>query len=429
MSESVETPTLIHRPFDSIKRAELSKTVPERPIVQSLQLETRKYGIPKENQTAPKHIDVEEITFPIYEKSGMYLIKAMRCDLNPYLGSDTKTSERDDRPFMTFALLGGGGSTAIDNVHLLLKVAEGIKQYENPVGTEKRKFPVQVRVVLLPHIGGSARQIDTKDPTSGSNFSETAKILKKAMEIKELGVTNDIGFLGASSGATQATELAAIFQDRCKFLALADAAGMAEYPNLISNFSIGQFIDVFKKFRNKGMNIKDSLKTGLDEIFNTTSTRYGNLRNVGDLLRDYIYPVRRSENAKAARAFGMEKTGLEALPIKVLKHDSTQEAREKINAPIIFSPVLYAKVVNTLFQRMKSKISGLEKVSDIKAIRDSSEDNRKDFDQASLEVLKEMFPAANEKSIHYTPYESTTHTSFSEQPFWDNFINTIVQTI
>ena len=427
MPELVEIPTLMHRPFDSIKRAELSKTVPENPIVQLRQLETRKYGISNENKTSPKYIDVEEITFPIYEKSGMYSIKAMRCDLDPYLtnGSESKSLEKDDRPLMTFVLIGGGGSTAIDNVHFLLKTAEGIRQYE----TSHEKFPIHVRAVLLPHIGGSAREIDTKDPTQKSTFSENARILEKAMKTKELGITESIGLIGTSSGGTQVTELAALLQDRCKFLALGDAAGMAEYPNLVFDFSIGQFVEAFKKFRGKGMSVKDSLKTGLNEIFNTTSTLYGNLKNVGDLLRDYIYPVRRSENAKAARAFGMEKTGAEVLPIKVLKHDSTKEARKNISAPIIFSPILYAKVVNTLFQRLKPKISGLETVSDIKAIRDSSEKAKKDFDQASLEVLKEMFPAVDKKNIHYTPYESNTHTSFSEQPFWDNLINTIAQTI
>ncbi|PIQ73525.1 hypothetical protein COV58_02030 [Candidatus Roizmanbacteria bacterium CG11_big_fil_rev_8_21_14_0_20_36_8] len=428
MSEFTEAPPLMHRPLSQLGRVEQSGNIPERPIVEKLHLLTRKYGIPEDDITSPKYIDLDEITYPLYDETGMYMIKAMKCDLNPYLYG-AELIENDERPLMTFVMFGGGGSTAIDNVHFLLKIAEGIKQYESKQGSEQKKFPVQVRVVLLPHIISTPREIDTKDPAKEKNFSDTARILKKAMEIRELEITKDIGLIGASSGGAQATELAAILQDRCKFLALADAAGMADYPNLIVDFSIGQFVDVFKKFRNKGMSVKDSLQTGLNELYNTTSTRYGNLRNIRDLIRDYTNPVRNRINERAAHAYGMDRTGSKALPIDTLKFDSTKNARENIIAPVIFSPVIYAKVVNTLFERLKLKQVGINTVQDMRVTRDLSSEAREEFDKECMAILKEVFPVVDERNICYTPFESTTHSSFSIQTFWNQLVAEIPKAI
>lgn len=415
---------------DAFERAAQEDAAPEEPIVQVLHLDPAKYGLSKEETAQmPDGTYAEKVTFPIFDKSGMYVLEAVRCDIEPVLERINKPEKKqslkeDRRNMMTFIIMGGGSSGAIDNFHFLFKTIQGVKNFEN--NNEEQDFPVKVRVIILPHISSAARIIDQPEFKTGDNFVKNAEILYKALEIKELKVTHDVGLIGFSSGGPQVTELASLLKDRCKFVALADAAGMSEFPNLIYEYTIGQLINTYKKYRNQRNNPFDALVLGFRETLNATSTISGNLKNILDLLRDYTFPIRKGVYQHSAKAWGMNKYQGENMPINTLRHDSTKDSRKEIRAPVIFAPVLYAKVVNTLLNGMKEKIQSIKTVEDLGEFQKESPE---EFDKACNDFLKQMFPGVSPENLKFKPYDSSTHTSISEQKYWDQILDAIATSI
>jgi hypothetical protein len=209
-------------------------------------------------------------------------------------------------------------------------------------------------------------------------------------------------------------------------VALADAAGMSEFPDLIYEYTIGQLTNTYKKYRNQGNNPLDALSLGFRETLNATSTISGNLKNVLDLLRDYTFPIRKGVYKHSAKAWGMDKFQGETPPLEALKHDSTKDSRKEIGAPVIFAPVLYAKVVNTLLNGLKEKIRSVKTVEDMKELKNESPE---EFEKACNDFLKEMFPGVDPEQIKFKPYDSSTHASISEQKYWDQILDAIAESI
>lgn len=416
---------------DAFDRAAKKDVAPEKSIIQVLHIDSTKYGLSKEEASRlPDKIRVEKVTFPVFDKSGMYLLEAVRCDIEAVLeeinsNEEKQRSKEDHRNIMTFVLMGGGSSGAIDNFHFLFKIIQGIRNYENKV-LEESKFPVRVRVVILPHIASAARIIDEKEFKAGDDFTKNAEILAKALEIEELEVTQNIGLIGFSAGGTQVTELAPLLKDRCKFVALAEPAGMSEFPKLIYEYTVGQLINVYKKHRDKGKGVKESLRLSFNETLNSSSTITGNLRNLFDLIKDYTSPVRKKVYQRSAKTWNMENIQGETMPLKALQHDTTKKARQEIKAPVIFAPVVYAKVVNTIFNNLKEKVKKIETVDDMKRFKD---ENPEEFNKACTDLMREMFPGINPEEIKFEPFDSSTHSSVSEQKYWDQILDAIAESI
>ncbi len=422
-NQSSDQQELGHLRMDPFSKAVQRGEVPESPVVQWVEADASRYG----QVGSVEKFQFQEVTFPIYDKTGMYLFKAGRYELDE---GDTKPEGEDNRPYLTMIVMGGGSSGALDNMHLALKIRDGIISYNKEskeVG--RHPFPARVRVVTLPHIGGMFREIDQGfvDPAKQENLAEAARIIRQAMDVKELGITQDVGFIGASAGGAQVTELAALVGDRCKFLGLVDAGGLAEHPTLEIDFTVGQLVGVVKKYQEKGMSVAAATKAGFHELYESTSTRYGNLASFWDLMRDYTNPVRKGESAHAAQAWGGLDTLGEAMPAKALKADSTFEARTKISAPIIFSPVIYARVVNTILRRVGDKISGVDSIESMQQVRESTLESREEFDTACQEILYELFPNVPPEQIVNLPYDGTTHTAYVEKEYWGPFMEAVAE--
>ncbi len=327
----------------------------------------------------------------------------------------------------TIVMMGGSSSGATDNMHLLVKCIHAVRHYEqNNKDSDQPKFPTKLRVVLLPHLAGSIREVDGVDPVKEKTFAHGAQILKKAIDdpANKLRVTDKVGLVGASAGGAQLTELAALLGDRCSFLALADSVGMAENLSLVPDFVIGSFVDVFTKYLDKKVPPLQAIKLGIQDIFKGISTRQGNLQGLRDLLKDFTNPLRKQFNATTAGAWSAKTAG-EYNPIDIMKADSTAAARQTIESPIIFSPVLYSKVANSLLtkinERMKSKI----KPKDLKGLVDSSQENSQDLKTMVGDILQKMFPKVLAEDMHLLPYEEKNHSSYVEQTYWDPLMDEV----
>lgn len=412
-----------HRPLDPFQRDAEKSEAPEHPIVEIRRIFTEKFGITPEDLKGgfPSEVKVQETTVAVYTKDGMFLPKVVTLEAEDYMGYPIE-NENDDRPYSTFVIMGGGSSTGIDNMHLMLKALKGIRNYnqENPASP----FPTRVRIVLLPHIGGTLREVD-KDPAKQDTYREAAEILNEVLNTKEVGATRDIVLMGFSAGGAQVTELAPLLGERCKLLVLGDAAGMAEYPELGFEFGAGQVISAVRKYLDAGKLLPIALYLGLKELIAGTSTRYGSLKTIFDLVKDFTDPVRHSVSAHDAPAYGMNTKTPEVLPQQILEHDSTKFAREKIEAPVIFAPMLYAKVVNTIYQRLKESYDPL-KISDPKGLASLSKDQ---FDSLCYDVVSDLFPKVPPNQRYFLPHESTMHTGYLDDPFWKNITEAMAKVL
>ena len=168
------------------------------------------------------------------------------------------------------------------------------------------------------------------------------------------------------------------------------------------------------------------MKLGFNETLDSSSTITGNLKNIFDLIRDYTNPLRKRVYRHSAKAWGMEKVHGETMPLKALRHDTTKKARQEIKAPVIFAPVIYAKVVNTIFNNLREKVKEIETVDDMKKFKD---ENPEAFNKACIDLMGEMFPGVNPEEIKFEPFDSSTHSSISEQKYWNQIIDAIAESV
>jgi len=372
-----------------------------RTVTRTRKLSLSKFGYERPKDK-PQSISVKEVTIPVYDESGLTVVRALEYEL-PY----KKDKEKSPKPELTMIGIGGGSSEAVGNVALIGRIEDGLDSLD-----EELSFRV-AKIILLPHVTGSVgteTKKGKKDLTDHETLTTSAKILEKALADPELKISPEgIIFFGYSAGGAQAIELAGLYGDECKYLLLADSAGMAEHPQLEKEFSLTVW-SAFKKYRQKGKSMKEAFREAFQEIRTAWVTPKGKPSTLG-LVREFLFPDR-EVNKLLAKAYGFSgEQRREGVSVGAIKTDSTHQARQKVTAEVIFSPIILAKAVNVITARMK------DKYPDIKAIKQAGEELKQDV----LIMLREMFPKA--KKVHFAGYDEMSHSSvMSDQKYWEQLM-------
>jgi len=363
-----------------------------------------------ERKNGATEIICKEVTIPIFDKTGEYVIRALRYDL--------PQNEIDpNKPHHSLIVMGGGASDAVGNIAMVGRIEDALK----PI---KDDLPFSFdRIIVVPHIAGSPRTEGKNDVAKKETFTGTAGILQKALEDSELNIVSKqgLGILGYSNGGAQAVELAAKYGSDCKYLFLAEPSGMAEQKNLAFEFSIGTIIAAFKKYREKGLSLTNSISETLWE----TRVAWGGVEGVPsiiDMAKD-SFQKRNSQSEKLAEAYGFKQeqatTGPNISPAMI---DSTKNARGEVMGEVIISPITLAKVVNIITGRLKDKYPDIDKIRE----NPESKNLKQEVIQDITDELIKMFPKAN---IHFAPYPGTTHSAVMlEQDYWNNLFTPLIET-
>lgn len=376
-------------------------------VTRRLSLPVERYGYNRP-EGKPSRIDLLEVTIPVYDKTGLYVVQALRYDM-------LAGEEDEKKPLMTLVVMGGGSSDAHGNAALCARIEDGITKMGD-------QFPVKPRIVLLSHVSGAPRTRDKKEAVKlvkQETFYSPTGVLMKALENPELGVLwNNLGLIGYFAGGTQLIELAALLGEKCRFIALCDPAGFAEHPRLEWEFSVGSVLATVEKYRSEGLSFIDALKEASREMGTAWVIHGKGAGSLGKIIIDMIKPAQKAVTTKFARTYGFldERAGV-GLNVKARKHDSTEEARKKITAKVVFSPVLYAKVVNVILEKLKDKYLSVDSLRKMR--EDESESGK--LDEQVNDMLKEMFSKA--EGVSFKPFDDITHSSvMAEQSYWDNLM-------
>lgn len=353
-------------------------------------------------QTEPYNIT--EVTMPVVKGKHEYVLRSARHDV--------PTSPEDEgKPRYTAIYIGGGTSDAVSNVDQLARVEDAIQGV-------KDKLPFHVtRYVALPHITGAPRTKGPDDAAMKPTMAESADVLMDAVHSKELNISEEgVILTGYSAGATQILELAAKLGDRCKYVILADPAGMAviDPKKLGYEFSVGAFVSGMKKYKDLGFS--EALAKTLWETRVTWGKVGSSVPTYREMLRDMVLPPWRMKLLGEAYGLGsdMAPIAVNMLPITA---DSTKAARDAITANIVFSPVLGAGLANTVVARLKEKYE--------------SPDALMQADPQALKadvtgMLKELFPHAH--SLQFSGFRDITHSAPRYEPdYWNNILRDIAE--
>ncbi len=306
-----------------------------------------------------------------------------------------------DLPWKTVVLIGGGASNAVGNSRMASLYIEGVA--DTKLGKDYNH-----RIIILPHVRSSAR-------TTGhaETFQTQTLDLAKVLDNPELNPTEDMTILGFSAGGAQSMALAAEMGDRCKNLVLMDSAGLSNHPDLVKEFTTGSAIALLKKcFSDKSLNLGQKLKAFSTEMGNSWIRTRASAGSVLGILDDLLSGGTQAEVDTMAKAFGFDaKTASLGPDTKQVMQRLPQDTLEKITAKIVYSPVIFARVVNDV-------VDGLGWPSLLK----------EEPEKIALELsnyLRQLFPRSPQINTVLIP--DTTHTSvMSEKKYWTNAFEPIV---
>lgn len=429
-------PNLEENIFQSYTESDMPPE-PENPVVQTLELSSSHF-IKSTPEGLKDEISAELITVPVYDETGLYLVQVGRCDLSKktpmqlQAESVDNTVEKDTRPYLTMILMGGAASSADSNFSMLMNLRSAVYNYEHPEdGNEGTKFPYRLNVVVLPHMGSVIRKIDTIDPAKQENFEESSRILSEVLKAKELYVGKDVGMLGISAGGGQLTHLANKMEGiekQCHFLALIDPAGMTENKKLGYEFSIGTIFSGYQKYHEQGLSVKEAAVQALAELGASVSDRKGYASNPAEMFRIFSGSSSVESNNNVASAWGLDRKDRAPItvPTNILAKDSTEKAREELDIPVIFSSFMYARVVNSLFDRIKENIPNeVTSIKDLKQKYEAGVSEKAEIDRAYEDILQSMFPNVPKDQLTLFMYPERTHSSYVNQKYWDNIVASI----
>jgi hypothetical protein len=377
---------------------------------------TRSLGIPLsryqiEDRKEDKML-FKEVTVPVHDRAHLYLVRALRHDI------PTSKEDKEKNPMLTIGVVGGGTSEALGNVYVCARIENAIRDMEN--------FPSDVRVILLPHLASSARTKGKKEATRQPTFTDSARILNKALEEPELGVTKNLGLIGYSAGGTQVTEMAGL-EDDIKFIAICEPGGHARHPKIAFQL-LGAVSAVYKKYRRKGLGKAKAAYATQREIGQWWVSPKGTAGSVPGVIKYAISPPEKKVVEKLADAycFGDEQAGLRSILglLKPLTHDSTEKARQNIKAKVIFSPVTYAKALSIILDKLREYYPSVEAIKSSRMERDGE----KKFREKVRGMLGKMFPQSQE--VRFLPYDDPSHLSVvTEQDYWNQLMKEIATTV
>jgi pimeloyl-ACP methyl ester carboxylesterase len=411
---------------------------------QLVSLDLRKYGFAEAKNPI---IELKEVTSLIQGEKGRKVI------VQSYTYEPAPHSERIGEP-VSIVINGGGSSGSKDNTGLAGRIHETIE--------ELKDFPLNYNIVILPHVFGSAREnpFDAKPQMeeekkvnrmrraihklaligrTGKNYyqetyAEDAKILEKALEVPEVNCQKNIVALGYSAGGKQAIEIATRLGDRVKLLILADSAGLAEHPDLMYEFSAGTTKALWQKYRTeKNENPIQAIRHVIWEMGSAWVTPNGPASNLIKIARDFT-PF--SPQGKLIKGL-TEEFGLDKSKIAKIGADSHEiqlevlsDSRDKVTAPVIASPIVFARVLNFIYEEVRNEIerqigTRIGKGQDVKELfRKFGLETLEQLEEIGLDSLKNYFP--NSKSVSVVLHEDSTHPvpmlMATKEKYWQNLL-------
>lgn len=348
---------------------------------------------------------ITEVTIPVFDKTGEYVIRAARHDV-PIPPEDQK------KEAYTAIYIGGGTSDAVANVDQLARIEDAIK----PV---KDQLPFVInRFIGLPHLAGSPRTRGPFDAAKQKTMGESARIYETVLQTPELNVSHDgVILIGYSAGGTVAIELAGLLGERCKYLVLADSVGMADISasRLSWEFSLGTIFAAIRKYSSHGF--LKALGKALWETRVAWGAIGSKVPGARDMLHDLTMTPRWAKSIGKSYGISGEQTDSK-INIVPLVTDSTKMAREKIRAHVIFSPVLGAGVVDTIVTRLREKYPSTNAILSARPQMLEADVSR---------MLKGLFPQAS--GISFAGFRDITHSAVRFEPgFWKNIFATLAKT-
>jgi pimeloyl-ACP methyl ester carboxylesterase len=419
---------------------------PDSPrVVPNVEIDLRKRGF---QEARVPSISVTEVTSLIREENGRKVVVQSLTWEAPV------KPEYENKPKRSIVVIGGGSSDAYGNAALIGRVNQAIE--------DQGGFEFNYNIIILPHVFGSAREnpFVAKPQTeedkkhnrivkkirnlsfigkTGKNyyketFAEDAKILEKALEVSEVGCQENVILIGYSAGGKQAIELAARLGDRVELLMLADSAGMAEHKDMLYEFSAGTTMALWKKYYGeKKENPIQAIRHVIWEMGSAWVTPKGPASNLIKIARDFT-PF--SPQGKLIRGLA-EEFGLDKAKLAKIGADSNEiqlevlsDSRDKITAPVVASPIMFARVVNFIYEEVRNEIERqigirIGKGQDVKELfRKFGLETLEQLEEIGLDSLKNYFPKS--KSVSVVLHEDSTHPvpmlMTTKEKYWNNLL-------
>lgn len=415
------------------------------------------YGEPQPGETSIKRVRIEsrrgpvdwrQLEIPVFSGrfdeannptgSALTIIRALTRRIP--LPQNAESNQNQTRYAMVF--LGGGSSEALGNAPF----AADIEQALVDAHSDAEFGPVVDQMVVLSHISGSPRTSkpdrdqrrndrlllrtpdNSYDPSKeAANFTEPARILKQALDNPE--IKKDMGkrrqiLMGYSAGGAQMIELAAQLDESVVALVLLDAAGLSDHPNLPMEFTLGSWRATIKKYRSQRdpIDLAENL-TFEEKVYRKISRPFRVAQNFAnettqtwvtpdghtsfvDIALDVLKPkrwVKQVGSQMGINEAAMAKTGPN---IEALMHESTLQAREKITAPVIIAPVMLAKVVNVMIDKLAIPYEELKQAQ-------TDEKKKQQMNARIQSQIKQLFPNA---PVVFAPIEGITHGTVMMEP-------------
>jgi hypothetical protein len=360
-------------------------------------------------------------------------------------------------PTITMMTQGGGGSDAYSSAFMAKDVATAFTDLPRDYN---------VKLVHLPHVIGSVRTDQMKQnamATSGEVLYEALSGLPSVF-----GSLDRVVLEGISAGGGELTELARHLGNDGKLeaLVLGDPAGIHENPALLKNFVLDplrSFSDHYKvalthiqtepqlldqetsrkaqvraKFmeaKNKLQAVQAGVRETVAEILAGMCTPEGKPKSIVDMAKKQLGGAQIKHINSIAAEFDLptEKSGI-AIP-DMLK-DSTEEARAEITAPVVFAPMIGARVVNALWDGLSPQIRAYDDTYSLQDFRElltgQKDPESMDFIDAGVgnlvkDKLRQLFPNA---PVYFVPIDANSHgRAFSESAAFQTKMVHVVDTI
>ena len=363
------------------------------------------------------------------ENDGQEQVHILECFVIP-------VGEHDpELPTITMVTQGGGGSDAYSSAFMAKDVANAFKDIPRDYN---------VTLIHLPHVIGNPRTDRMKTGAMATSGEVLYEALSGLPDV--FGSLDKVVLEGISAGGGEMIALANHLSRAGKLEAvvLGDPAGIHANPELIKNFvldPVRAFSDHYQKalaniharenthtqqlskmeqLRTKLQAIKEGLKETVAEVLAGMCTPEGRPKSVIDMAKKQLGGAQIKHVKTIATNYNVD-TQKSGMAVSDMIVDSTQEARAEITAPVVFSPMIGARVVNALWDGLGPRIKAYATNYTLENFREllTGQKNPEtwDFIDESIgklveERLEQLFPNA---PVYFVPIDSSSHgRAFSE---------------
>lgn len=249
-------------------------------------------------------------------------------------------------------------------------------------------------------------------------------------------------------------------EGKVKAVVLVDPAGIHANPELAINFvldPVRAFGDHYARalaniqsredpgstrplnkmdlLRNKFQAVRIGLKETVAEILAGMCTPEGEPKSLIDMAKKQLGGAQIKHVKSIAADYDLE-TRNAGMALSDMLVDSTEEARAEITAPVVFVPMIGARVVNVLWEEVGPRVrayDGTYSLGDFRELLTGQKDPQSmDFiDEGIAELVRErlqqLFPNA---PIYFVPIDSSSHgRAFSKSPALQQKLADVVNNI